>query len=229
MNFKKTLLAAALTLSAGFAMAADLPQVAILATGGTIAGTAASATQTTGYKAGDLAIQTLIDAVPQIKDYATVTGEQIVKISSNNLTDQVLLTLARRCNELLADPKVSGIVITHGTDTLEETAFFLNLTVKSKKPVVVIGAMRPATAISADGPMNLLNAVKLAADPKAQDRGVLVALNDQISSGRDVTKSNTTNVATFKSPRLHRRRQELLPAQPRHASHAPERIRCLEA
>jgi len=100
-------------------MAADLPQVAILATGGTIAGTAASATQTTGYKAGDLAIQTLIDAVPQIKDYATVTGEQIVKISSNNLTDQVLLTLARRCNELLADPKVSGIVITHGTDTLE--------------------------------------------------------------------------------------------------------------
>ena len=202
MNFKKTLLAAALTLSAGFAMAADLPQVAILATGGTIAGTAASATQTTGYKAGDLAIQTLIDAVPQIKDYATVTGEQIVKISSNNLTDQVLLTLARRCNELLADPKVSGIVITHGTDTLEETAFFLNLTVKSKKPVVVIGAMRPATAISADGPMNLLNAVKLAADSKAQGRGVLVALNDQISSSRDVTKSNTTNVATFKSPDL---------------------------
>lgn len=202
MNFKKTLLAAALTLSAGLAMAADLPQVAILATGGTIAGTAASATQTTGYKAGDLAIQTLIDAVPQIKDFATVTGEQIVKISSNNLTDEVLLRLAKRCNELLADPKVSGIVITHGTDTLEETAFFLNLTVKSNKPVVVIGAMRPATAISADGPMNLLNAVKLAADPKAQDRGVLVALNDQISSGRDVTKANTTNVATFKSPDL---------------------------
>lgn len=199
MNFKKTLISVALTLSAGFAMAADLPQVAILATGGTIAGTASSATQTTGYKAGDLAIQTLIDAVPQIKDYATVTGEQIVKISSNNITDDVLLTLAKRCNELLADPKVSGIVITHGTDTLEETAFFLNLTVKSKKPVVVIGAMRPATAISADGPMNLLNAVKLAADPKAQDRGVLVALNDQISSGRDVTKTNTTNVATFTS------------------------------
>ena len=226
MNFKKTLLAAALTLSAGFAMAADLPQVAILATGGTIAGTAASATQTTGYKAGDLAIQTLIDAVPQIKDYATVTGEQIVKISSNNLTDQVLLTLARRCNELLADPKVSGIVITHGTDTLEETAFFLNLTVKSKKPVVVIGAMRPATAISADGPMNLLNAVKLAADPKAQDRGVLIRPRRhevQYDERRHI------QVARPGLPRLHRRRQELLPAQPRHASHAPERIRCLEA
>lgn len=202
MSFKKTILSTAMMLCAGFAFAGDLPQVAILATGGTIAGTASSSTQTTGYKAGDLAIQTLIDAVPAIKDYAEVTGEQIVKISSNNLTDDVLLRLAKRCNELLADPKVKGIVITHGTDTLEETAFFLNLTVKSKKPVVVIGAMRPATAISADGPMNLLNAVKLAADPKAMGRGVLVALNDQISSGRDVTKANTTNVATFKSPDL---------------------------
>ena len=115
--FKQTLLA--LSLAAASTAALALPNIAVLATGGTIAGTAASATQTTGYKAGDLAIQTLIDAVPQIKDYATVTGEQIVKISSNNLTDQVLLTLARRGNELLADPKVSGIVITHGTDTLE--------------------------------------------------------------------------------------------------------------
>ena len=200
---KKTLLAAALALSmAGSAFAAQLPNVAILATGGTIAGTAASSTQVTGYKAGDLAIQTLIDAVPAIKDYANVTGEQIVKISSNNMTDEVLLKLAKRCNELLADPKISGIVITHGTDTLEETAYFLNLTVKSKKPVVVVGAMRPATAISADGPMNLLNAVKLAADPNAQDRGVLIALNDQINAAREGTKTNTTNVDTFQAPTL---------------------------
>ena len=199
MNFKKSVIAGVISLAAGLAMAADLPQVAILATGGTIAGTASSNTQMTGYKAGELAIQTLIDAVPAVKEFADVKGEQIVKISSNNLTDDVLLKLAKRCNELLADPKVSGVVITHGTDTLEETAFFLNLTVKSKKPVVVIGAMRPATAISADGPVNLLNAVRLAVDPKAQDRGVLVALNDQISAGRDVTKTNTTNVATFNS------------------------------
>lgn len=200
---KKTLLAAALALSlAGSALAAELPNVAILATGGTIAGTAASSTQVTGYKAGDLAIQTLIDAVPAIKDFANVSGEQIVKISSNNMTDEVLLKLAKRCNELLADPKIAGVVITHGTDTLEETAYFLNLTVKSKKPVVIVGAMRPATAISADGPMNLLNAVKLAADPNAQDRGVLIALNDQINAAREGTKTNTTNVDTFQAPTL---------------------------
>lgn len=194
-------LAVSLTM-AGAAFAAQLPNVSILATGGTIAGTAQSSTQMTGYKAGDLAIQTLIDAVPSVNDYAKVSGEQIVKISSNNLTDDVLLKLAKRCNELLKDKNVQGIVITHGTDTLEETAYFLNLTVNSDKPVVLVGAMRPATAISADGPLNLLNAVKLAADPKAKGHGVLVALNDQINGARDVTKTNTTNVATFKSPEL---------------------------
>ena len=200
---KKTLMAAALAFAlAGSAFAAEFPKVAILATGGTIAGTAASNTQTTGYKAGDLAIQTLIDAVPAMKQYADVTGEQIVKISSNNMTDDVLLTLAKRCNELLKDPKIKGIVITHGTDTLEETAYFLNLTVKSKKPVVLVGAMRPATAISADGPMNLLSAVRLAADPQAQDRGVLIALNDQINSARDASKTSTTDPGTFKAHEL---------------------------
>lgn len=200
---KKTLMAVALAFAmAGSAYAANLPKVAILATGGTIAGTASSNTQTTGYKAGELAIQTLIDAVPAIKDYADVTGEQIVKISSNNLTDDVLLRLAKRCNELLKDPKIKGIVITHGTDTMEETAYFLNLTVKSKKPVILVGAMRPATAISADGPMNLLNAVRLAADPQAADRGVMIAMNDQISAGRDVTKGNTNHVNTFTSHQL---------------------------
>ena len=202
MIMKKTLLSIALAFTAAAAAAGSLPQVAVLATGGTIAATAAKATEMANYKAGDLAIQTLIDAVPQIQDYATVTGEQIVKISSNNLTDDVLLKLAKRTNELLADPNVKGVVITHGTDTLEETAWFLNLTVKSRKPVVVIGAMRPATAISADGPVNLLNAVRLAIDPKAADQGVMIALNDEINAARDAWKTNTTNVATFKAPEL---------------------------
>lgn len=202
MRFLKTAIAVSMMGLMATAMAADKPGVKILATGGTIAGTASSVTETTGYKAGDLGIQVLINAVPQVNDIAHVTGEQIVKISSNNMTDAVMLDLAKRCNELLKDPKVNGIVITHGTDTIEETAYFLNLTVRSKKPVVLIGAMRPATAISADGPMNLLNAVRLAADPKAQGRGVMIAMNDVINGARDVTKTNTANVATFNSGEL---------------------------
>ena len=184
------------------ASAGDLPNVRILATGGTIAGTASKATTMTGYKAGVLGIQTLIDAVPQIKTIANIEGEQIANLDSKDMTTHISLKLADRCNELLARNDVSGIVITHGTDTLEETAYFLNLTVKSKKPVVIIGAMRPATAISADGPVNLLNAVTLAASPQAIGQGVLIAMNDNINAARDTTKTNTSNVATFKAPEL---------------------------
>ncbi len=176
--------------------------VIILATGGTIAGSAASDTATTGYKAGALGIDILIHAVPEIKEYVNVRGEQIASIDSKDMTDAVWLKLSKRVNELLSQKDVDGIVITHGTDTLEETAYFLNLTVHSKKPVIITGAMRPATAISADGPMNLLNAVRLAASPLAHDRGVLVCLNDQIDSARNVTKTHTTAVDTFKSPCL---------------------------
>lgn len=179
---------------------AEKPNVMILATGGTIAGNAAEGTATTGYKAGALGIDVLLEAVPAIRDYAQVNGEQIAALDSKDMSDEVWLKLARRANELLAREDVDGIVITHGTDTLEETAYFLNLTVHSKKPVVITGAMRPATAISADGPMNLLNAVRLAACPQAYDRGVLVCLNDQIDSARNVTKTHTTSVDTFKSP-----------------------------
>ena len=182
--------------------AAELPEVKILATGGTIAGTAASDTQMTGYKAGDLGIQTLINAVPALNDIALVSGEQVANIGSESMTTAIWLKLADRCNILLSDPKVKGLVITHGTDTLEETAYFLNLTVKSDKPVVLVGAMRPATAISADGPVNLLNAVKLASSPQAVGKGVLVAMNDEINGARDVTKTNTSTVSTFKSPEL---------------------------
>lgn len=196
-----------LLLSAPVSFAADstkekLPNIKILATGGTIAGSAGSATQMTGYKAGAIGIQTLIDAVPQMQEYANITGEQVCKISSNNMTDDIWLLVGKRVNALLADKSVDGIVITHGTDTLEETAFFLNLVVNSDKPVVLVGAMRPATAMSADGPVNLLNAVRLAASKEAVGKGVLIAMNDEINGARDASKTNTTHVSTFKAPEL---------------------------
>jgi L-asparaginase len=176
-----------------------LPNIKILATGGTIAGSSAVNTDTTGYKAGSLGVETLIKAVPEMKSIANVSGEQIANIDSTNMNNDILLKLAKRTNELLARDDVDGIVITHGTDTLEETAYFLDLVVKSDKPVVVVGSMRPATAISADGPYNLYNAVKVAGASSSKGQGVLVLLNDRIGSPRYVSKTNTTTVDTFKS------------------------------
>ncbi|MDF2636236.1 MAG: ansB [Pelosinus sp.] len=183
-------------------LAAELPNVHILATGGTIAGRGGTSTQTTGYAAGVIGVETLIEAVPEMKQYANISGEQFCNIASNQINYEIWLKLAKRVNELLESPQVDGIVITHGTDTLEETAYFLNLVVKSDKPVVLVGSMRPATAISADGPGNLLNAVQLAGSLKARSKGVLVAMNDQIMNARDATKTNTTHVETFKAPEL---------------------------
>lgn len=174
----------------------------ILATGGTIAGVADSADKTTAYKAGAVGVQTLINAVPQIKNYGKIKGEQISNIDSKDMTNDILLALAKKVNFLLSKKDVKGIVITHGTDTLEETAYFLNLVVKSDKPVVVVGAMRPSTAVSADGPMNLLNAVRVAASPESTGRGVLVAMNDTVNAARACTKTNTASVQTFLSPEV---------------------------
>lgn len=177
----------------------ELPNIAILATGGTIAGTGSSSTQMTGYKSGDLAIDTLIEAVPEMKKIANISGEQIVSVDSTDISNDILLKLGKRINELLASDDVDGIVITHGTDTVEETAYFLNLVVKSDKPVVLTAAMRPATAMSADGPFNLYNAVLLASHESSKGKGVLVTLNDRISAARNVTKTNTTVTDAFKS------------------------------
>ena len=186
---------------AGVASAAgDLPHIVILATGGTIAGSAASNTQTTGYKAGALGVETLIAAVPEMQKVARVDGEQIANIGSENMTSDILLKLSKRVNELLSRSDVDGVVITHGTDTLDESPYFLNLTIKSNKPVVFTAAMRPATAISADGPMNLLDAVTVAADKQSVGRGVMVVLNDRIGSARFSTKTNATTLDTFKAP-----------------------------
>jgi len=176
-----------------------LANVVILATCGTIAGTGASSTVTVGYTAATVGVARLIEAFPELKKVASVKGEQVFQIASENMNNDYWLKLAKRVNELLAQDDVDGIVITHGTDTIEETAYFLNLVVKSKKPVVIVGAMRPSTAISADGPVNLYNAVTLAASEEAVGKGVLVSLNDQISGARDVTKTNTANADTFRS------------------------------
>lgn len=181
------------------AFAQQKPNVYILATGGTIAGTGKSATAS-GYTAGQVAIQSLIDAVPEMKDIANITGEQVVNIGSQDMNDEVWLTLAKRINKLLASPEVDGIVITHGTDTMEETAYFLNLTVHSDKPVVLTGAMRPSTAMSADGPLNLYNSVVTAADPASKGRGVLVVMNGIILGAHGNQKMNTVSVQTFQDP-----------------------------
>jgi L-asparaginase len=185
--------------SNGVAQQSDLSNVVILATGGTIAGSAESGTQA-GYTSGQVGIQAMIDAVPGIKELANVTGEQISNVGSQDISIEIWLNLASRINELLATPEVDGIVITHGTDTQEETAYFLNLVVNSDKPVVTTGSMRPSTAVSAEGPLNLYNAVAVAANPKSKGHGVMVVMNDQIHSAQAVTKTNTTSVQTFMSP-----------------------------
>ena len=174
------------------------PKIMILATGGTIAGAQASTTEA-GYKSGTFSVDDLIKAVPQLKDIADISGEQVANIGSQTMNHEVWLKLAKRVNEVLKG-NTDGVVITHGTDTMEETAFFLSLVVKSDKPVILVGSMRPATAISADGPANLYNAVALAANPEAKGRGPLVVLNDEIHYAREAQKTNTTALDTFKSP-----------------------------
>src|SRR3954468_1969356 len=176
-----------------------LPHVVVLATGGTIAGAAASDVQA-GYSSGQVGVEQLLNAVPQAKKLAHLSGEQISNIGSQDMNDEVWLKLANRVNELLARPDVAGVVITHGTDTIEETAYFLNLVVKSDKPVVLTAAMRPSTALSADGPLNFLNAVAVAANKDAVGRGVLVVVNDWIHGAASLTKTSTTAVQTFLSP-----------------------------
>ena len=174
------------------------PNIVILATGGTIAGAAATGTQS-GYTSGAVTIDAMIAGVPGLADLASIKGEQISNVGSQDMSFEIMLKLAQRINEL-AKGDVAGFVITHGTDTMEETAFFLNLTVKTDKPVVLVGSMRPSTAVSADGPLNLYNAVGVAVDPKAKGRGVLVVMNDWIHGAHSLTKTSTTAVQTFMSP-----------------------------
>jgi L-asparaginase len=176
-----------------------LPKIKVLATGGTIAGAQASQADA-GYKSGTFSVNDLIKAVPQMTNIAVLSGEQVANIGSQTMNHEVWLKLAARVNEVLKTDEVDGVVITHGTDTMEETGYFLSLVVKSDKPVVLVGSMRPATAISADGPINLYNAVALAGSPDAKGRGPLVVLNDTIHYARESQKMHSTRMDTFASP-----------------------------
>ena len=175
---------------------ASLKKVVVLATGGTIAGVGGEG-KTAGYIPGALTAEDLIFAVPELQNVAQVEAVQICNINSDDITDKIWLQLAGTINEMAADPEVAGFVITHGTDTMEETAYFLNLTVKTDKPVVLTGSMRPATSISADGPMNLYEAVCIAASDEAVGKGVLVVFSDRIYSARSVTKTSTYHVTAI--------------------------------
>ncbi|KAK7988314.1 hypothetical protein PG989_008629 [Apiospora arundinis] len=159
---------------------ASHPNITIFATGGTIAGSAGSSDQTTGYQAGALGVDILINAVPQLWNVSNPTGVQFANVGSSEITPALLLNLTRMVQQELDKPECQGIVVTHGTDTLEETAFFLDVTLRTDKPVVVVGAMRPATAISADGPINLLEAVTANAPDtfKSYEQGFLGYLLD---------------------------------------------------
>src|SRR4029078_2709803 len=177
----------------------NLPNLGVLPPGGTIAG-AASSDVTAGYTSGQVGVEQLRTAVRQARRLANLRGEQISNIGSQDMNDEVWLKLATRVNELLAMPGVSGVVITHGTDTIEETAYFLNLVTKSDKPVVMTASMLPSTALSANGPLNFYNAVAVAADKNANGKGTLVVLNDWIHGAASLTKTSTTAVQTFMSP-----------------------------
>jgi L-asparaginase len=194
---KKLLLLFALTILVvqGYAK----PRIIILATGGTIAGSGASASRA-GYTAGKIPIEDLIGAIPAAKDVADISGEQIASVGSQDMTIDIWKKLAMRANEIAAKGEADGIVVTHGTDTQEETAYFLDLVCGVNIPIVLTGSMRPATAISADGPKNLYDAITCAADPKSKGRGVIVSFNEGLYDGRDVMKMSTTKTNAFGSP-----------------------------
>lgn len=204
----------ALPLCSTFAVAADsnsdqstaiggqtkkLPRIVVLATGGTISGTA-DARSAIGYNSGERTGNQLIKDVPGIGKFATITAEQISNVGSQDMSDGIWFSLAKRINEIFARGEADGVVITHGTDTMEETAFFLKNVVHSRQPVVLVGSMRPGGVVSADGPNNLLEAVEVAASPQSRGRGVMVVMNDTIHDPRWITKTNTTSVQTFMSP-----------------------------
>ena len=196
---KKLLLIFFCSILTFYATAQNLPRVIVLSTGGTIAGQQPN-TDKAGYVQGNIQTEELLKNIPSITKKAIVQGEQIASIGSYDMTVDIWIKLARRINEIFAKNEADGVVITHGTDTQEETAYFLNLTVQSEKPVVLTGAMRPATAISADGSKNLYDAIIVASDTSSKGKGVLLYFNENIYDAKNVVKTSMTNVNAFSSP-----------------------------
>lgn len=190
--------AAALILWPAVAASAELPQVRVLATGGTIAGAGIAASSS--YKSGQVTVADLIAALPGVNAIAALSGEQVANIPSGDMDEAVWRTLHARVLAAIADPAITGVVITHGTDTLEETAFLLSLVLPQSKPVVVVGSMRPSTAVSADGPHNMLDAIRTVIAPGAAGRGVMVVMNDTIFDPASVTKVDMHRLDAFAAP-----------------------------
>ncbi len=200
IRYMKKLLSILLcTIFAFGATAQNLPRVIILSTGGTIAGQQPNKDKA-GYISGKIPIEELLKNIPSITQKVNVQGEQIASIGSYDMTIDIWLKLVGRINEIFSKNEADGVVITHGTDTQEETAYFLNLTVKSDKPVVLTGSMRPGTAISADGAKNLYDAVIVAGNVSSKGKGVMLCFNESIFDAKNVVKTNTTNVNAFSAP-----------------------------
>jgi L-asparaginase len=180
--------------------AAAKPKIHVIGTGGTISGAAPERIHISGYKAGTFKVADMLAEIPELAAIANVTSEQPVNVGSGNIGSKELLAIAKRLNALCAEqPDIDGFVVTHGTSTLEETAYFLDLTVRTEKPIVVVGSMRPWTGISTDAHLNLYNGVRVAACPDSRRKGVLVVLNDEINAAREATKADTLRVETFTS------------------------------
>ncbi|MGR4868979.1 asparaginase [Variovorax sp. LARHSF232] len=200
LRFRAFAAGAALLAASAIAQAQQaLPNVMILATGGTIAGAGASAVNSATYAAAKVGVEKLIAGLPELSKVANVRGEQVFQVASESMTNANLLALAKRVSQLAKQPDVDGIVITHGTDTVEETAYFLTLTVRTDKPIVMVASMRPGTALSADGALNLFDAVSVAGSKDARSKGVLLTMNDSIESGRDVSKNVNIKPSAFSS------------------------------
>jgi len=176
----------------------SLPSVKIFGTGGTIASKGDTASTTAGYHVG-LTVDDLIDAVPSLKEVANLDYLQVSNIGSNSLNYTHLIPLHHNISSTLQSDEFDGAVVTHGTDTMEETAFFLEMTISSEKPICIAGAMRPSTATSADGPMNLYQAVSVCSNERAKGRGTMITMNDRIASGFWTTKTNANTLDTFKA------------------------------